>query len=112
MSDELLEQMKREGKCGACEGTMKDSKHLNIVALDKAAAWANPSWGNILVPGSHGRAVGVVCDRCVVKGRPKPVKFALERTDGKLIYHPVEELKDVAEITEAQVEEGERRMFD
>ena len=71
----------------------------------------SPPGGNILVEGSHGRAVAIICDRCVVKGRPKRAKFALERTGGTFVYHPVEELEDAPEITEAQAVAGERRLI-
>ena len=111
MSEDLLAALKDEGKCCACEGTMASSRHLNMVSLNKRTTWEYPSWGNVLVDGSHGRAVAIICDRCVVKGRPKKAKFALERTGGRFVYHPVEELEDVPEITEAQVATGERRML-
>ena len=110
--NDLLAALKREGKCCACEGSMKKTRHLNMVALDKRATWGPAlTWGNVLIDGSHGRAVAVLCDFCVVGGRPKSPKFALERTGGMFVYHPIADLEDLPEITEEQVEEGERRVF-
>lgn len=72
--------------------------------------WKDPSWGNVLVPGSGGRAVFFVCDKCQEAsergGDPGDVKFAVEVKDGQVILHPVEELEDVPAISREMVEEN------
>jgi hypothetical protein len=124
VSDRLFAWLKIHGKCCSCEGTLKDSRHLNLVALNKKAKWDFPTWGNVLIEGSEGRAVAIVCDHCVKKARKEgfKIKFAVEiasRIDenGEAVYtdikyHPVEELEDTFEITEEMVAEAERRLYD
>ncbi len=80
---------------------MASSKYLNFMTLDRLAAWEYPSWGNVLVQGSMGRAIAIVCDRCIKLGKKAPeVKFAIELHDGKIIYHSKEGLEPTYEITE------------
>lgn len=121
--------LKAQGRCGICEQPLATSKHCNFVALDKKATWAYPTWGNILVPGSEGRAQSVVCDSCIedasgVKKALDP-KYAIEVSAHTAAYsplgvpetvydgitdHPVKGLEDVPAITEEMVTDGERRM--
>jgi hypothetical protein len=128
LSDEYFEWIKNNVKCCQCEGSLKDSKHLNIVSLNKKAYWKNPIWTNLLVPEAGYRAMAIVCDRCVlnaqVKGRFEP-KWAVEigshlEKDGDLTksvydyvkYHPIDALEDTFEITEEMVSKAEAGMYD
>ena len=86
-------------KCCSCRGSLKNSKHINGVTLDKLATWKYPIWGNVLSGDRRPRAIGFVCDQCIqVKA---PVKYAVEWDPyfhGPIKYHPVSELKDLPEI--------------
>jgi hypothetical protein len=101
-------------KCCACEGTLKDSEHINAITLDKEATWEFPIWNNILVLDKYpeNRALGYICDKCVAEGKMDRVKFAVEYQEGytNIKYHKVEGLKDLPEITQKDVEEAERRI--
>ncbi|MEM2518630.1 MAG: hypothetical protein QXO49_06730 [Candidatus Bathyarchaeia archaeon] len=91
-------------KCCACGGTLKNSKHINGICLDKLAEWDYPVWNNILVADEHPekRAMAFVCDECLKKKRQP--KFAVEWDDHENVkYHPIEDLKDLPEITEEEV---------
>jgi hypothetical protein len=97
-----------KGKCCACDTPLKDSGHVNMVMLSKKAPWKYPIWGNILVEGSLGHALGVVCDECVNEetGQIKhPIKYAIEIQGGEpvaegiltekfIIYHDAHDLED------------------
>lgn len=94
------EDVKRKVKCCSCGTPLRNSKHINIVFLQKMANWEWPSWGNILV-GVWGFACAVLCDDCV-KHKKKP-KFAVEWNEDLSVikYHPIEELDDMQlELTE------------
>ena len=122
MGDELFEWLKIHGKCCECEGSLEGSKFLNMVSLNKIATWKHPAWGNVLVKGSGGRALAVVCDKCVARAQKGfHVKFAIEiesqQTEEGIIYinvkyHPIEELEDTYEITEEMVLEAESKLYD
>jgi hypothetical protein len=121
--DRLFDWLKIHGKCCSCEGTLKNSKFLNMVTLNKKAKWNFPTWGNVLIEGSGGRAVAIVCDKCIAKARRQGfhVKFAVEilsriRRKRKPIYtdikyHPLEELEDTFVITEEMIAEAERKLY-
>ena len=110
-SDEVL----ASGKCCACEGSLKDSKHLNLVSLDKIANWKFPTWGNILAKKEEDRAgiraVAIICDGCVE--HKTLIKFAIDIeiigndpqkseaiTETVIRYHEISTLKDASPITE------------
>ena len=94
------------GKCCTCENPLKDSKHLNLVTLDKAANWEFPTWGNVSakrVEDRKGvRAVAIICDGCVEC--KTVIKFAVEVEivghETVIRYHDITTLKDMAPITE------------
>ena len=96
-------------KCCACEGSLKLSKHLNLVCLDKLATWKYPMWGNILVMDRHpmNRASAILCDRCIEKKRVP--RFAVEwSSDYKIVrYHKVEDLQGLPQIHLKEVLEAE-----
>lgn len=92
------EQIKAEGKCCACDEPLQNSKHLNLIALDRKATWEYPTWGNVLLH-LHGYAVAILCDNCVKKG--KAAKYAVEFKDDKIIYHDVETLQEISELEKA-----------
>jgi len=103
------------GKCCACENPLRNSKHLNLITLDKAANWEFPTWGNILAKREEDRigvrATAIICDDCVeVK---TVIKFAIDVeivghdpqkseaiTETVIKYHDVTTLKDMPVITE------------
>lgn len=83
-------------KCCSCEGSLLDSRRVNMILLMKEAEWEWPCWGNVLL-GVWGFAGAVVCEKCL-REKKKP-KFAVEWNEDFSIvkYHPVEQLKDVPE---------------
>jgi hypothetical protein len=94
--DSFQRVLHQDGMCCICEGRVfPESKHTNILLLDKIANWKFPVWGNILLnlPAVHASAI--VCDSCV-EGTMEDVKYAIEfdAKVGAIIYHPVSELKD------------------
>lgn len=86
---------KQNVKCCQCEGTLADTKHLNIVTSSKVAAWKFPSSGNVLIPNAPNNAVAIICDKCVGSGQINP-KFAIEADPryAKVTYHEIESLED------------------
>jgi hypothetical protein len=103
------------GKCCACEDPLKNSKHLNLVTLDKAANWEFPTWGNVSAKREEDRkgvrAVAIICDDCVE--HKTVIKFAIDIkvvgndpqeseaiTETVIRYHDVMTLKDMPPITE------------
>jgi len=88
------------------------SKFINSVCLDKLATWEHPIWGNILVKDKYPepRATAILCDDCIRK--KKKAKFAVEwnKDMSQVIYHRVEDLKDLPEIKEADVLEAESKL--
>ena len=102
---DLWPMIRSRAKCCSCGGSLKDSHYMNMVSLNKVAEWQHPSWGNILVSGSGGRASAIVCDGCVDEARRSRewnIKYAIEWNDEHTVfkYHPVEKLKDTYPITE------------
>lgn len=113
---DFSEFLHKNGKCCICEEPLKDSKQINFAMLDKFTFWNFPGWGNVLAkdPGDRtaSRALAVVCDECYhAKKRGEPVgeiRFALEVEEihkfpgktltDKIIYHPVEDLRDAPSI--------------
>jgi hypothetical protein len=94
---------------------LKDSKHLNMVTLDKFANWKFPTWGNILAKKKQDqigvRAVAIICDGCVE--HKTLIKFAIEVEitgndpqkseaiiETVIRYHDLKQLKDASPITE------------
>ena len=121
MSTQWSDEVLASGKCCACEGILKDSKHLNMVTLDKIANWEFPTWGNVLAKREEDRkgvrAVAIICDDCVEN--KTVIKFAIEVeimlgvdfggddpqkaeaiTETVIRYHDVTTLKDMPPITE------------
>ena len=88
-SDEWI----RENVRCACNGSMKKSAHINMVALGKRAEWKYPIAGNVLIGQPCIEAVAVVCDECIEK--KAKIRYAVEWGDPcwGIRYHPVEELK-------------------
>jgi len=111
---ETTEKIKKNVKCCACEGSLENSKFVNGVFLDKLATWQQPIWGNILVRNKYPepRATAILCDECIRKKRE--AKFAVEWNEdlSQVIYHKVEDLKDLPEIKEADVREAESKLYD
>lgn len=106
-----LERFIRERiKCCACEGTLKDSKHINGICLDKLAEWEYPVWGNILVADAHPekRAMAFLCDDCLKKKRKPKLAVEWDERHKNIKYHLIENLKDLPEITEEEVKNSLR----
>ena len=90
--------IKQNIKCCQCEGTLTDSKSLNVVVTDKAATWKFPTSGNVFIPKAPSNAVSIICDRCAESGKINPM-YAIEAEPGyaKVTYHEIESLDDEPE---------------
>ena len=93
--------------CCACRKPLTESKHINGVTVNKKARWSSPSWGNILLEDSMGRAIGFVCDPCVDTARSKdfpiPILYVVEideksSEEKSVKYHLITQLEDVPPI--------------
>ena len=95
--------IKKYGKCCSCEGSLKKSRFINGIMLNKLATWDYPTWGNILLGIPANRASAIVCDTCLEQGK-KP-KYAIEwdQEDNVVKYHKVGDLRDVRAITPEDV---------
>lgn len=93
----------RRTVCCGCGGPLPRHGVLNMVLLDRRAEWSGSMvWGNILVPGSGPRAVSVMCNSCMREGIAP--KTAIEvRENGSVVHHPIDQLVEVPEITEADL---------
>jgi len=111
---DITEKIKQNVKCCACEGPLENSKFINGICLNKLATWKMPTWGNILVKDKYPdpRATAILCDRCINENRPP--KFAVEWNEdfSKVIYHKVENLKDLPEIRKEDILEAESKLYD
>lgn len=89
---DYLEKIHAIGKCCACETPLADSKHVNMVQVDKPAKWPYPVWGNFLT-GHQNMAVAFICDSCYTTGMESgtQIKFAVE-IDTEIKYHAIESL--------------------
>lgn len=112
--NEIEKKIRNHVKCCACGGSLKPSKFVNGVVLNKLAAWKYPVWGNILVRDRYSelRAVAILCDCCIEEKRQP--KYAVEWSDdySKVRYHRVEELKDLSEISDKDILEAEAVFYD
>lgn len=108
-----FEHIKEKGTCCICTKPLKDSKYLNLVQLDRKAAWKFPVWNNCLILGLEDRAVGIVCDGCheaaEKSGVSAKVKYAIEIRGDDIILHDVEQLEDVEPVQDIMAEEERRR---
>lgn len=99
--EEPLSIVMDKGLCCVCDQAMNRGKTVNMVSLRKMATWNYPTHGNILI-GTHGMALAIVCDHCVVLDehnnmtalKNEPTKAIELTADNKIIYHPVTELAD------------------
>lgn len=96
--EDIICWIRENVKCCSCGHSLKNSKYINGISLNKIATWKHPSWGNLYVKGSHGRAISFQCDSCL--NEKKTINYAVEFKDKNVIYHPVEKLEDTFEITE------------
>lgn len=91
------ELIRVKGKCCVCDTDLFNSKHINVVQLDKIATWKYPVWGNIHYKIPTDGAAAIICDDCVDSGRfTHELKSAIEfnQKAGDIIYHPIADLKD------------------
>lgn len=90
-----VKKVRRKVRCGCCRGKL--GRLVNFVELGRRAAWEYPSAGNVIT-GEFGRAVAVICTKCVRQcrhpGHP-PILEAVEFRGDEVVYHPVEELEEV-----------------
>jgi len=88
-----------KGLCCTCNSPLKDSKHVNLVQLNRVATWKTPIWGNILSESQELKyALAVVCDNCISPEKMNEIKFAIEiemsgNTPSNIYYHAVENLE-------------------
>ena len=105
MRSEAEEKIRSSVHCCACGGSLESSRFINSLALNKLATWKYPTWGNILVHDKYPepRATAILCDRCIRENQQP--KYAVEWTSNysEVIYHKVEQLKDLPPITEEDV---------
>lgn len=116
MSDDFLQFFKDQGKCCACEGSLEDSKYVNMGGLNKKATWELPYFINLLVRDKYPekRAVALVCDNCVAKKQLPRLAVEWDKNNENIKYHPVDELEDlpeIPEIPEREVIEAEQRLY-
>lgn len=94
----FFELLQKEGTCCISGKPLCDSD-LNLVILDYEPAWEFPKAGNVLCPHAPYRAIAYVHDDFMQPGRQYilagQVKFAVELRGEKIIYHPVETLKQI-----------------
>jgi len=125
---DVLQYVKKKGKCCNCGRPLKTTKWISFFQMNKKATWTYPVWGNMIVPGSLNRAMAVVCAQCrkramTKKAKPFLPKHAIEvqldlsrpgtglpfspfQPNG-LVYHKVQDLEDVFEITPEMVHKAE-----
>lgn len=115
---EVEDKIRDNVKCCACGGSLKSSKHINGVCLNKLATWEYPCWGNILIwrvdpeKGRMKRATAILCDSCIKDCREPKYAVEWNRDYSEVKYHRVEDLKDLPEISEKDVREAEARLYD
>jgi len=106
--------IKANVRCCSCGGSLKRSRYINIVCLDKLATWEYPTGGNILVRDKYPepRATAILCDRCIrLRREPKyAIEWDSEHTYIK--YHKVEDLKDLPHIPEEEVLRAKAELYD
>ena len=107
-------KVRKNVKCCACGGSLKSSKFINGICLNKLADWKHPVWGNVLVKDKYPepRAISILCDHCIEDKR-QPT-YAVEWSDdySKVTYHRVEDLKDLPEISKEDLLEAEAKLYD
>jgi len=100
-------------RCCACGGPLQDSRHINIVCLDKLATWKYPNWGNVLVMDKYPmkRASAILCDRCVKENRE--AKYAIEWDNEHTYarYHKVKNLKNLPRIPDEEILRAEAELW-
>lgn len=85
----------KNSKCCCCDGSMKNDQFINAVTTNYQSEWKHPSHGNVLIPDWPNQATAYVCDSCIDKKMPNPIKYVVEHQDGVVIRHEVEKLKKV-----------------
>jgi hypothetical protein len=78
--------------CGCDETIQADDAGCQVVLLDKLATWDYPTYGNVL-EGTGGRALGVLCGKCVEAKRT--ASHAVKKDGEKFTRVPLEELEDI-----------------
>ena len=106
---EVEDKIRDNVKCCACGGSLKYSRFINGICLNKLATWKHPTWKNILVLEKYpeDRASAILCDRCIAE--KKQPKYAVEWNEdySEVKYHKVEALKDLPPIREEDILLGE-----
>lgn len=99
--------LRRLCKCAVCERSLKNSRYINLVALNKKPPGAFPVMRNIEKKGDPDHAVAALCDSCLEKNDVSKVKFALEFSPAPgaakrpgveqwlITYHDVDKLPDL-----------------
>jgi len=85
-----MDAYRRRVRCCACAGSLRRSKHVNLVSLQRRATWQYPVWRNVLT-GEDGEAVAVVCDACLDANRE--IQEAVEFRGAEVLYHTVIDLE-------------------
>jgi hypothetical protein len=83
-----IKEMARRVHCCSCGGKIR---RINLVELDRRAAWKYPTAGNVIT-GEEGKAVAILCDPCIE--HKVTITEAVEFTEGgAVLYHPIESLE-------------------
>jgi len=106
--------IRRTVKCCSCGESLRSSRHINVVCLDKEATWKYPSWGNVLVMNKYpmNRASAILCDRCIKENREAKYAIEWDNEHTYVRYHLVKKLKDSPHIPEEEVLRAEARLYD
>lgn len=100
-TDRSVAALRRTTCCG-CGGPLPQRGPLNVILLDKRADWHFPTHGSVLVDGSGGRAVAVLCHYCLHEDvAPKTAVEVV--ADGSIRHHPIDRLVELPEITGADL---------
>ena len=92
---ETNDLIRKHVRCGACQGSMVTSRHVNLCSHRRRATWRTPRSANVLT-GDDGAAVSIVCDLCFET--KQPIVEAVEFVDlphGQVAYHPLTQLEEL-----------------
>lgn len=92
---ELLDLIRAKMSCCACEGTLKTSRYVNLVQLDRQAMWKHPIAGNVFDPDKRPRAVAVLCDACIARNAEAKLAVEWDEETETAKYHAVGELQQL-----------------
>lgn len=89
-----------KARCCICDTPISATNNYRWVPLMKKAIWKKPAWAHVMKKMSGAGAISLICGNCL-EAREKSglfgsFKYAVEYRDEQVIYHEVEQLKDLA----------------